>query len=684
MRLLIRNALVQYGADTILEGIDFEIRGNEKIAVVGRNGCGKTTLLKLISGQLSMNNPDSDEKAVFLLSGGQTIGYLEQINFEDKEISAEEEIKKVFHDVYACRDEMREIERKLSEDPEERLINRYAALQKQWDAMNGDSCEREMLVMFQKFGFSLEDLKKPMGTFSGGQQTKIAFIKLLLSKPDILLLDEPTNHLDLPSIEWLEDYLKKYEKAIVLVSHDRIFLDRIADVTYEIEYHRMTRYSGNYSAYLEQKEAALLKQEKDYEAQQKEIKRLTEWIEKWKNTPTKVSSARSKRMAIEHMVKIEKPRRFDRTTFRAHFSPRLESFQTVLSVRDLKIGYDRELSEVSFELRRAERLAIIGENGKGKSTLLKTLTGQVPALGGEFEYGGNVEVGYFDQQVAVINDMDPEQTVFDNFHDEYPRLTNEQVRSALGAFAFSQEEVERKLGQLSGGERVRLALCKMLFTRPNLLILDEPTNHLDIFGKDSLEQMLKEYSGTVLFVSHDRYFIRKIATQILDFEDTDVSFYPYPYETYLEEQKKKADRKKLLAGADSGQAGREGKGAGKAPDAFTEEDVSEEGIATAGKGTLWNTAAELEMIRKNPGKERARIERRIAKLEEELKESEQSLQDLNEAYHDPSAAADYEILGKLGEEIQKEEAKQEDLLALIMEQEEALSDLEELTGTSQA
>ncbi len=672
MRLQIRNALVQYGAETILDHIDFEFRGNEKIAVVGRNGCGKTTLLKLISGIKTAENPNSDEQYAFMLAGGQSIGYLEQINFEDKEISAEDEIKKVFRKVYECRDEMRKVEKQLETNPEERLIKRYDYLQKQWDALGGDSCEREMHIMFRQFGFEPEEIKKPMGNFSGGQQTKIAFVKLLLSKPDILLLDEPTNHLDLPSIEWLEEYLKKYEKAVVVVSHDRIFLDRIADVTYEIEYHRMTRYAGNYSAYIAQKEAALLKQEKDYEAQQKEIKRLTEWVEKWKNTPTKVTAARSKLKAIEHMVKIEKPRRFDRTTFRAHFLPKTESFQHVLVAKDLTIGYDRALSTVSFDLMRGERLAVIGENGKGKSTLLRTLTGQVSPLSGEFTFGGNVEAGYFDQQTAVINDMDPEQTVFDNFHDEYPRLTNEQVRSALGAFAFTQEEVERKLGQLSGGERVRLALCKMLFTRPNFLILDEPTNHLDIFGKDALEQMLNEYTGTVLFVSHDRYFIKRIATQILDFENDVVEFYPYPYEEYLEERKKRAERKE--SGYRSANTN-----ADKSVEQQREPSIEDDETLARARN-LGVSSEVLENIRRNPGKERSKIERKIEKLEAEMSSSEELLSSLKEQYNDPEAAADYEKLGKLEKEIHEQEELQEDLLAQIMEQEELLAFVESVVS----
>ena len=434
----------------------------------------------------------------------------------------------------------------------------------------------------------------------------------------------------------------------------------------------MTRYAGNYSVYIAQKEAALLKQEKDYEAQQKEIKRLTEWVEKWKNTPTKVTAARSKLKAIEHMVKIEKPRRFDRTTFRAHFLPKTESFQHVLVAKDLTIGYDRALSTVSFDLMRGERLAVIGENGKGKSTLLRTLTGQVSPLSGDFTFGGNVEAGYFDQQTAVINDMNPEQTVFDNFHDEYPRLTNEQVRSALGAFAFTQEEVERKLGQLSGGERVRLALCKMLFTRPNFLILDEPTNHLDIFGKDALEQMLNEYTGTVLFVSHDRYFIKRIATQILDFENDAVEFYPYPYEEYLEERKKRAERKESASRTATVNA------------AKTTEQQMEKAFAddeTLAKAeTLGVSPETLDNIRRNPGKERSKIERKIEKLETEMTSSEELLSSLKEQYNDPDAAADYERLGKLEKEIHEQEELQEDLLAQIMEQEELLAFVESVVS----
>ena len=655
MRYQIRHALVQYGADTIIEDVNFEIRDREKIAVVGRNGCGKTTLLKLINGDIEMANESSDESAGIYMAGKQRIGLLKQISFPDGSITARDEIRKVFAEVDSVSARMKEIEgileagagaeQRQADEPrktEEQLLSEYASLQKRYDALNGDSCDREMEIMFQKFGFDLEDLNRPIGTFSGGQQTKIAFIKLLLSYPDILLLDEPTNHLDLPSIDCLEDYLKKYKSAVVIVSHDRAFLDKIIDVTYEIEYHRMKRYAGNYSAFVKQKEEALEKQEKDYEAQQAEIKRLTEWIEKWKNTPTKVTSARSKRKVIEHMELIEKPRRFDTTTFKAYFSPYRTSYSEVLNVKQLKIGYDHELSEVSFRLMRGERLAVIGENGKGKSTVLKTLVGLIPPLGGSFTVGENVDAGYFDQQLAVINNEDPEQTVLSNFQDTYPKLTNNEARSALGAFAFSGEEVETKLGQLSGGERVRLALCKMFFTRPNLLILDEPTNHMDIPGKESLEKMLKAYTGTVLFVSHDRYFINEIATGILDFSGGTVKQYFCGYEEYLKEREK-------------------GTGA-STPVAAKKE------AAPVEDAPITNTAPI-----KNPGKFRARIERRIEKINGQIAESETAAELLRQQLEDPALASDFEKLMEIQAEIDAHERQQEELLQQLLEAEEELA-----------
>ena len=639
MRYQIKHALVQYAADTILEDVNFEVHDNEKIAIVGRNGCGKTTLLKLIAGDIQMNNLDSDEECGIVMAGKQEIGFLRQISFTDGDVTVEEEIKKTFAPVFECEARMAEIEGLLREEADnQKLLYEYDALQKKMEALRGYSWRRDMEVMFQQFGFALEDLNRPIGDFSGGQQTKIAFIKLLLSRPDIMLLDEPTNHLDLPTIEWLENYLKNYDKAVIIVSHDRMFLDRIIDVTYEIEYHQIKRYPGNYTDFLKRKEENLIKQEKDYEEQQKEIQRLTEWIEKWKNTPTKVAATRSKRMAIEHMVKIEKPRRFDTKTFHAMFTPRIESYTEVLSVKNLSIGYDTELSKVSFTLRKGERLAVLGENGKGKSTLLKTLVGMLEALGGSFTFGQNVEWGYFDQQLAVVNNTDPEQTVLDNFWEEYPKLLREEVRSALGSFMFSQEEVMKKIGQLSGGEKVRLALCKMFQTKPNLLILDEPTNHMDIMGKQALEQMLQNFKGTVLFVSHDRYFIKQVATEILEFGQDKVSQYHCDYEEYLNEKAKIATESPKVQSPVS-------------------QDVSD-------KKTYYN-----------PGKIKSRLIKQLEKYEKQLQESEERTASLKIEMMAPELATDYHKLMELQSQLEKEETWQESLLEQIMETETELEEL---------
>lgn len=655
MRYQIRHALVQYGAETIIEDVNFDIHDHEKIAIVGRNGCGKTTLLKLIAGDITMANIDSDETCGISMAGSQKIGYLRQISFEDQEISVENEILKVFEPVFACERRMKELTDIMETDHDQKWMYEYSSLQDQMEAMGGYTYRRDMETMFQKFGFDLKDITRPIGTFSGGQQTKVAFIKLLLSRPDIMLLDEPTNHLDLPTIEWLEGYLKNYNKAVVIVSHDRMFLDRIIDVTYEIEYHRIKRYPGNYTTFMKLKEEAALKQEKDYEEQQKEIKRLTEWIEKWKNTPTKVASVHSKEKQLEHMVLIEKPRRFDTKAFRGQFLPRTTSYTDVLTLKALEIGYDHVLSKVSFTLKKGERVAIIGENGKGKSTLLKTLMGQIPPLGGSYTVGTGVEVGYFDQQAAVAESMYPDKTVLNDFWDMYPTLKEVEVRNALGSFLFTGEEVFKTLGQLSGGEKVRLALCKMFKMRPNLLILDEPTNHMDLVGKEALENMLKNYTGTILFVSHDRYFIKEIATGMLDFKQDKTVFYDCGYEEYLERLQKEELKQQQLNQAKE-EAERNEKKSDKTP---TLNDVFD-------KKTYYN-----------PGKILSRLKQQMAKYEKQLEESEQRLADLQMQIMDPALASDYTKLMELEEQKQKEEQNQESLLERMLETETELEEMQQ-------
>lgn len=692
MRIRISHANVQFGGDVILQDINFEVRDNEKIAIVGRNGCGKTTLLKLIAHDIGMSNIDSDEECGYETAGKQEIGFLRQINFTDTGITVEDEIKKVFEPIFECERRMRELEENMKSSDDASILREYAAIQSKMEALHGYTWKQDMETIFQRFGFKLSDLKRPIGSFSGGQQTKVAFIKLLLTRPDIMLLDEPTNHLDMPTIEWLEGYLKTYDRAVVIVSHDRMFLDKVADVTYEIEYHHIKRYAGNYTAFMKRKEEDLIKQEKDYEEQQKEIKRLTEWIEKWKNTPTKVAATHSKRMAIEHMVKIEKPRRFDTKAFHARYIPRIESYTNVINAKNLEIGYDKVLSTVTFLLQKKERLAVIGENGKGKSTLLKTLVGEIPALGGEFKFGQNVEWGYFDQHKAVMERFDPEQTVLDNFWEAYPDYLREEVRSALGGFLFSGEEVEKKMGQLSGGEKVRLALCKMLQTRPNLLILDEPTNHMDIVGKDALEKMLNEYEGTVLFVSHDRYFISRVATGILEFSSEEsikgnVKQYKMSYELYLEEKERERAGLVVNNGA-AGSAGGGKNAVSSAADAATAGATAGAmaGItsgAAAGACVGANTSAPTldDVFDKktyyNPGKVLSRLKKQLEKYEKLLAQSEEKTSEYKLQLMNPELATDYPKLMEIQNKLDEEEKNQESILERMLETELELEDMQE-------
>ena len=646
------------------------MRDNEKIAIVGRNGCGKTTLLKLIAHDISMSNIDSDEKCGYETAGKQEIGFLRQINFSDTEITVEDEIKKVFEPIFECERRMHELEEDMKGSDDASILREYAAIQAKMEALHGYTWKQDMEMIFQRFGFGLSDLKRPIGSFSGGQQTKVAFIKLLLTRPDIMLLDEPTNHLDMPTIEWLEGYLKTYDRAVVIVSHDRMFLDKVADVTYEIEYHHIKRYAGNYTAFMKRKEEDLIKQEKDYEEQQKEIKRLTDWIEKWKNTPTKVAATHSKRMAIEHMVKIEKPHRFDTKAFHARYIPRIESYTNVINAKNLEIGYDKVLSTVTFLLQKKERLAIIGENGKGKSTLLKTLVGEIPALGGESKFGQNVEWGYFDQHKAVMEKFDPEQTVLDNFREAYPDYLREEVRSALGGFLFSGEEVEKKMGQLSGGEKVRLALCKMLQTRPNLLILDEPTNHMDIVGKDALEKMLNEYEGTVLFVSHDRYFISRVATGILEFSSENlaqgnVKQYKMSYEQYLEE--KEREKAGLVGNVNSSSSV-----TGNVNNPPKSSNNNSSGVSGPTLDDVFDKKTYY-----NPGKILSRLKKQLEKYEKMLAESEEKTADYKLQLMNQELATDYPKLMEIQNMLDAEEKNQESILERMLETELELDKMQE-------
>ena len=646
----ISNGCVRFGADTILEHINFEIRNTEKIAVVGRNGCGKTTLLRLIAGEVELSKRDSDEDIFIAKAGKPTIGYLKQVAFEDENITVEEEIRKVFAPVLSLQEKMEQALLEVEREASEANVKRYSALQERFEAMGGYHYDREFDGLFYSFGFRDEDRGRRMAEFSGGQRSKIAFIKLLLSKPDIMLLDEPTNHLDMAAVEWLEQYLKNYNRAVVVVSHDRMFLDNVADVVYEIEYGTAKRYPGNYSHFVETKQADYEKQLKDYTLQQQEIKRLETLVERFKNKPTKVAMTRSKKKAIEHMDKIENPMAADGRTFQKSLKPALESGKEVLSVRNLEVGYDVPLARISFELKRGEKIAVVGDNGTGKSTLLKTLVGRLPALGGEFDFGVNVKIGYFDQESAQYASA---KDVLTDFWEEFPDLTQTEARSALGAFLFTQDDVFRQVKLLSGGEKARLALCKIFQRRPNLLILDEPTNHMDIVGKETLENLLKAYEGTVLFVSHDRYFVRRVADKLLELRAEGAAFYPFGYEQYAEERAKR----------------REDSGDQEAAFRILPVRGGESGDRASVPGGSTSAASEGRGGKNcfNPGKEQAKRERRLARLEEKIAACEQRIAGLKEQWASPELAADYVRLNELQQEIDAAEEELEGLMEEYLE-----------------
>lgn len=677
----ISNGAVAFGDDVILHSIDFEIRNTEKIAIVGRNGCGKTTLLKLISGEVEMEKLDSDESAFIAKAGNPEIGYLKQIAFDDPDVTLEQEVRKCFVKMDERKAELARAAAELEHDYSDEKVARYTAMEEAFKDDGGYYYEKEYEVMIRKFGFSDDERKKPIRDFSGGQQTKIAFIKLLLSKPDILLLDEPTNHLDVTTIEWLEGYLKSYPKAVVVVSHDRMFLDNVVDVVYEIEYGTARRYPGNYTNFIARKKENYDKQMKDHIAQQKEIERLQRMVTRFKGKPTKTSMAQSKQKAIDRMVIIEAPDKYDNKTFHANFQPEKETGNDVLYTSELAIGYDHPLSVVSLDLKRGEKLGILGGNGLGKSTFLKTIVGKIPALSGEYRFGTNVQIGYFDQQMAVYTSN---KTVLDDFWDEYPNLTETEARNALGAFLFSGEDVFKNVNMLSGGEKVRLALCKILKTRPNVLVLDEPTNHMDIVGKETLESMLKDYKGTLIFVSHDRYFVKKVATQLLVFEDGTTNLYQFGYEQYQEKLDREAEESKNVYRGNAIFGGAISQNGSSQTGSDANWSTSQTAAAgNVGESTNANSAAQAGGMAVsstgkayyNPGKERSKIQKKVKKAEEDLAVKEAKLDELKAELMKPEYQSSYSKLTEIQNEI---DALEEEILIDMEAWEELSSQLEAL------
>lgn len=522
-----------FGEEVIVKNGSFHIEEYEKAALVGINGAGKSTILKMITGELPADSGN------IILTKGKTLGYLAQHQDTDSRHTIYEEVKTAKANIIAMETQIRQIELELKNLEGKALENRmetYNRLTAAFELQNGYACESEITGVLKGLGFQEEEFSKPVETLSGGQKTRVSLGKLLLTRPDILLLDEPTNHLDLNSITWLESYLMNYAGAVLIVSHDRYFLNRIATKIIEIETGSIMTYMGNYSDFAFKKEQIREAKLKEYLNQQQEIRHQEAVIEKLRsfNREKSIKRAESREKMLNKMELVEKPTEIN-TEIRLKLEPSCVSGNDVLSVEQLSKSFppQRLFSDVSFEIKRGEHVAVIGDNGTGKTTLLKILNHVLPADSGSFTLGTNVKIGYYDQEHHVLH---MEKSIFDEISDDYPSLTNTQIRSMLAAFLFTGDDVYKRIGDLSGGERGRVSLAKLMLSEANFLILDEPTNHLDITSKEILERALNDYTGTLLYVSHDRYFINQTATRILDLVNQTFVNYIGNYDYYMEKK----------------------------------------------------------------------------------------------------------------------------------------------------
>ena len=533
MILSCQNITKAFNEKVILQNVSFHIEDYDKAAIVGINGAGKSTLLNIITGKLS-----SDEGLV-TLSKGKTLGYLEQHQDVNSPRTIYEEMLSVKQHLLTLEQKMRETEKAMKEADEEtlaQLLESYSLLTHQYESENGYAYKSEITGVLKGLGFAEEDFSKPLNTLSGGQKTRVALGRLLLLNPDLILLDEPTNHLDMSSISWLETYLLNYKGAVIIVSHDRFFLDRIANKVIEIDNTKATSFVGNYSDYAKKKEQLRIAAWHAYMNQQKEIKHQQEVIDKLRsfNREKSIKRAESREKMLDKIAVIEKPTEV-RADMKITLEPIVQSGNDVLSVKDLKKSFDSMLlfEHLNFEVKRGEHVAIIGDNGTGKTTILKMINELLEPDYGTISLGTNVHIGYYDQEHHVLH---MEKTLFEEISDEYPYLTNTQIRNTLAAFLFTGDDVFKRIGDLSGGERGRVSLAKLMLSESNFLILDEPTNHLDITSKEILESAINGYTGTVLYVSHDRYFINRTATRILDLNNRTLTNYIGNYDYYLEKK----------------------------------------------------------------------------------------------------------------------------------------------------
>lgn len=500
----IKDLTVTLGEKEVFSHADFFIKGNEKIALVGQNGAGKTTLLKVIAGEIIPDRDDKRKEEVIMASRKLTVGTLSQNPFSDTSITFSDALKELFDETDEYSQARYELEQRL---------------------------DRLMCGL----GFEKENRYKQLSEFSGGELTRLGIIKLLLREPDICLLDEPTNHLDMEGIEWLEDYLKSYGRSVIIVSHDRLFLDRVADITVEVADKKLIRYTGGYSDYKREKELQLERAKKSYEQYEAEKKRLTDLQDRFRHKPTKAAFVRAKKKQLERIPVVQKPSEEATLDIKSLEQPDYLGPKWIYEAEDLKVGYSKPMFNLTFRIKRGQKLAVIGENGSGKTTLLKTVAGLIPAISGKQNIGNKVLLGYYDQNSSMVKS---EKTVLEHYHELYPSLTEADLRKKLAMWLFKGRDVYKQVNDLSGGEKSRLILAELLQGLPNFLVLDEPTNHMDIPAKEALEKVLGTYNGTQLIVSHDRYFLSKVADSMLIIKDGEINYYPFGYEHYLEQKRK--------------------------------------------------------------------------------------------------------------------------------------------------
>lgn len=643
MILLQANQIARYfGADTLFENIQMEISTNSRIALVGRNGAGKSTLLKIIAGI------DAPDAGTIAKNKTASLGYLAQDTGLDSDKTVWDEMLDAFVDVITMEKRMRELELIISEllpdsTNYESVMKEYDRLQHDFSEKNGYGYENEIRSVLHGFGFKEEFYSKQISTLSGGQKTRLALARMLLQKPDILILDEPTNHLDIDTLSWLENYLPSYSGALLIVSHDRYFLDKVVNEVYEISRHKMRYYKGNYSKYLELKAEQLTSEWKAYEKQQTEINKLEDFVARNLVRASTTKRAQSRRKTLEKIERLDRPQG-DEKSANFLFAIEKTSGNVVLQVEDAAIGYDAHiLSEpVSLDIRRQEAIALVGPNGIGKSTLLKSIIGKIPFIKGEANIGTNVQIGYYDQEQANLHGT---KTVLAELWDEHPTTPEKDIRTILGSFLFSGNDVEKTIPLLSGGEKARVALAKLSMDKENFLILDEPTNHLDIDNKEVLENALIDYEGTLLFVSHDRYFINRIATKVIELSETGSKLYLGDYDYYLEKKKEEEELAALLA----------------------EESTAKQTETVKSKNDFYQNKEQQKVLRN--------LNRKITQIEENLANLDTTIDQLEQTMSDPALVDDHMNLMALNDELEMNRVEQEQLLT---EWENLSIELEEL------